>query len=310
VDVAFLFPGQGAQEPGMLHHLIPDQGTEAVAREMSGVLGFDVLSLDTAKALESTIGVQLSLLAAGVATARCLLNLGIRPSVVAGMSVGAFAAAVIADAISLSDATKLVKSRAEQMERLHPYGYGMAAIIGLSETQISSIIEGVTTDAQPVFISNLNAPRQIVVTGFVRAIETVLARAHALGAHKTELLRVSVPSHCPLMESVAHSLDQQLQDIEVRDPECVYISNMRARAVRSANGVQDDLANNIAHTVRWHEATVVAQQLGSQMYIEMQPGHVLSDLVRDNLVGVDAYPVSSTNLKWLVAHAQRVEHFR
>jgi malonate decarboxylase epsilon subunit len=310
VEVAFLFPGQGSQEPEMLHHLMPDQDTEAVVREMSGALGFDVLSLDTANALKSTIGVQLSLLAAGVATARCLLNLGIRPSVVAGMSVGAFAAAVIADAISLSDAAKLVKSRAEQMERLHPSGYGMAAIIGLSETQISSIIEDVTSDAQPVFISNLNAPRQIVVAGFVRAIEAVLARAHALGAHKTELLRVSVPSHCPLMESVAHSLNQQLQDIEVRDPKCVYISNMRARVVRSANGVQDDLANNIGHTVRWHEATVVAQQLGSQMYIEMPPGHVLSDLVRDNLVGVEAHPVSSTNLKWLVAHAQGVEHFR
>src|ERR1700730_4954518 len=175
----------------MLHHLMPDQDTVGVVREMSAVLGFDVLSLDTAKALKSTIGVQLSLLAAGVATARCLLNLGIRPSVVAGMSVGAFAAAVVADAISLSDAAKLVKSRAEQMERLHPSGSGMAAIIGLSETQISSIIEDATTDAQPVFISNLNAPRQIVVAGFVRAIEAVLARAHALGAHKTEWLRVS-----------------------------------------------------------------------------------------------------------------------
>ena len=309
MDVAFLFPGQGSQEPAMLHHLMPDQGMEAVVREVSSVLGFDILSLDTAKALESTIGVQLSLLAAGVASARCLLNLGIRPSVVAGMSVGTFAAAVIADAISLSDAAKLVKSRAEQMERLYPSGCGMAAIIGLSETQVSSIIELVTSDAQPVFISNLNAPRQIVVAGFVRAIEAVLARAHALGAQKTELLRVSVPSHCPLMKSVAHSLEQQLQDIELRDPKCVYISNMRARVIRSANGVQDDLANNIAHTVHWHEATVVAQQLGSQMYIEMQPGHVLSDLVRDNLVGVEAHPVSSTSLKWLVAHAQGVEHF-
>jgi malonate decarboxylase epsilon subunit len=196
VDVAFLFPGQGSQEPGMLHHLMPDQDTEGVVREMSGVLGFDVLSLDTPKALKSTIGVQLSLLAAGVATARCLLNLGIRPSVVAGMSVGAFAAAVIADAISLSDAAKLVKSRAEQMERLHPSGYGMAAIIGLSETQISSIIEDVTTDAQPVFISNLNAPRQIVVAGIVLAIEAVLARAHALGAHKTEWLRLYLKYAC------------------------------------------------------------------------------------------------------------------
>jgi hypothetical protein len=104
---------------------------------------------------------------------------------------------------------------------LYQAGYGMAAIIGLSESQISSII--VTIGSQPVFVSNLNAPRQIVVVGFVRAIEEVLARARALGARRTELLRVSVPSHCPLMESVAYSLDQQLQDMEVRDPKCVYI---------------------------------------------------------------------------------------
>ena len=88
MEVAFLFPGQGSQEPGMLHDLTPGQGTETVLREMSGTLGFDVLSLDTAGALESTIGVQLSLLASGVATARHLLSRGMRPSVVAGMSVG------------------------------------------------------------------------------------------------------------------------------------------------------------------------------------------------------------------------------
>jgi malonate decarboxylase epsilon subunit len=96
--------------------------------------------------------------------------------------------------------------------------------------EISSIVEGVATDSQPAFVSNLNVPRQIVVAGFVRAIEEVLARARALGARKTELLRVSVPAHCPLMVSVAHSLDQLLQDMEVRDPKRIYISNIQARA--------------------------------------------------------------------------------
>jgi malonate decarboxylase epsilon subunit len=148
LEVAFLFPGQGSQEPGMLHDLTPGPGTEAVFREMSGTLGFDVLSLDTAGALKSTTGVQLSLLASGVATARQPLTRSIHPSVVAGKSVGAFAAAVVVDAISLSDATKLVRSRAEQMEGLYAVGYGMAAIIGLSESHVSTIIEGVTTDSQ------------------------------------------------------------------------------------------------------------------------------------------------------------------
>jgi malonate decarboxylase epsilon subunit len=305
VEVAFLFPGQGSQESGMLHHLMPGLETESVLQEMSDLLGFDVISLDTTEALQSTVGVQLSLLASGVAAARYLVSRGIHPSVVAGMSVGAFAAAVVADAISLSDATRLVRSRAEHMESLYPTGYGMAAIIGLSESQVSGIVEKVTTISQPVFISNLNAPRQIVIAGAIRGIEDVLEKARISGARKTELLRVCVPSHCPLMEPVARSLDRQLQEMEVRDPKSVYISNIRARAVRTAEGVKEDLANNIAHCVRWHEATAIAQELGTQTYIEMPPNHVLTDLARENLTGVDVYPVSSIDLNWLVAHVQQ-----
>src|SRR5882757_8443314 len=141
MKVAFLFPGQGSQEPEMLHHLISHPATEEVLQEMSQTLDFDVRVTDGQGALKSTECVQLALLASGVATARVLVQSGMRPTAVVGLSVGAFAAAVLAEAISLTDATRLVRSRAEQMEMMYPSGYGLAALIGLNETQVSGLVE-------------------------------------------------------------------------------------------------------------------------------------------------------------------------
>jgi malonate decarboxylase epsilon subunit len=95
-----------------------------------------------------------------------------------------------------------------------------------------------------------------------------------------------------LLQPVADSLRAQLQSMNVRDPRCVYISNVSARAVRTAAGVAKDLADNIAHGVRWHEATSVAQELGCELFLEAPPGHVLTDLARDNLDRMQAWPVT------------------
>ena len=304
MNTAFLFPGQGSQEPGMLHHLISHRAVEEVLQEMSQTLGFDVRATDSDDALKSTISVQLALLASGVATARVLIQSGLRPTTVAGLSVGAFAAAVVAEAISLGDATKLVLSRAKQMERMYPSGYGLAAVIGLNETQVSGLVKAVSSEAHPVFVGNINAPRQIVIAGSIDGMNEVLNRAVDLGARKTELLHVSVPSHCTLLLPVAKSLQEQLRSMQIRDPQFVYVSNVKARAIRSAVGVATDLADNIAHGVRWHDAISVAQELGCQLFLEMPPGHVLSDLVRENLSEVEAYPVVSSSIGRLLKRAQ------
>jgi malonate decarboxylase epsilon subunit len=210
MKVAFLFPGQGSQEPGMLHHLISHPAAEEVLQEMSQTLGFDVRVTDSEDALQSTMSIQLALLASGVATARALLQSGVRPTAVAGLSVGAFAAAVVAEAVSLSDATKLVRSRAEQMEMMYPSGYGLAALIGLNEAQVSGFVNAINSEAHPVFVGNINAPRQIVIAGSIDGMKEVLSRAVELGARKAKLRPVSVPSHCLLLQPIAQSLREQL----------------------------------------------------------------------------------------------------
>src|SRR5260370_36311006 len=163
VNTAFLFPGQGAQRPGMLHELVDDPAVHLTLDEISDILISDVRLLDSPEALNSTVSVQLALLASGVATARALQRQGVTCCAVAGLSEGAFAAAVVTEAITLKDALILVRSRAEKMEQLYPVGYGLAAIVGLNERQVTAIVDSVNTAPTPGFAGNINAPKVLAI---------------------------------------------------------------------------------------------------------------------------------------------------
>jgi len=310
MSVAFLFPGQGSQVPGMLHNL-PDH--PAIARtldEVSESLHADVRELDSAEALQSTVSVQLALLASGVAVARALFEEGVNPEAVAGLSVGAFAAAVAANVLNLADGVRLVKERGEDMVKLYPQGYGLAAIVGLTERQVSALVEQAYTDQDPVYVGNINAPRQIVIAGSNQAIIKVLQAAEKSGARKAVRLNVSEPSHCPLLEPVAKSLKTRMQAIHLQQPKMIYVGNVTGRALRSANEISEDLATNIAHGVRWYDSTTVLEELGCRLFLEMPPGHVLSELGREAFADVRTLAMSETSLAYvseIVARRQRTK---
>jgi malonate decarboxylase epsilon subunit len=284
----------------MLHTLGNHPAVEETLNEISQALECDVRTFDSPESLKSTVRVQLALLAAGVATARTLQQSGLEASAVAGLSVGAFSAAVAADAISLADAVTLVHSRAEQMEHLYPVGYGLAATVGLSEKQVSRLVELAYTGENPVFVANINAPRQIVIAGSIEGMKKVLDDARFQGARKAEYLDVEVPSHCSLMQPIADSLRAQLGSMRVSDPKVPYIGNVNGRALRSAQGVANDLADNIAHGVRWHDATIVAQELGCDLFLEMPPGHTLRDLAQENIPNISAYSMTNDNFEYVL----------
>jgi malonate decarboxylase epsilon subunit len=308
MSVAFLFPGQGSQVPGMLHNL-PDHA--AVARtldEVSGTLGADVRGLDSAEALQSTVSVQLALLTSGVAVARALFEDGVKPEAVAGLSVGAFAAAVTAGVLNLGDGVRLVMERAEGMVELYPQGYGLAAIIGLTETQVCTLVKNAYTEQNPVYVGNINAPRQIVIAGSNEGMDKVLEAARKSGARKAVRLNVSEPSHCPLLQLVADALKKSLQAIHLQEPKMVYVGNVTGRALRSAEAISEDLATNIAHGVRWYDATTVLQELGCRVFLEMPPGHVLSELGREAFDDVRTLAIGETSLTHAVRLASRFDH--
>jgi malonate decarboxylase epsilon subunit len=307
VSVAFIFPGQGSQAPGMLHHLLDHPAVGRTLDEISDVLHSDVRNIDTEQDLEFTLDAQLALFAAGVATARALMGQNICPAAVSGLSVGAFAAAVTAGVLQLRDGVELVRLRAQQMANLFPTDYGLSAIVGLDECQVTKIVQATTTEQAPVFVGNINAPRQIVIAGANVAMERVLEEARRQGATKAGRLHVSVPSHCPLLQPVADLLARRISAMSLSPPQVVYVGNVNGRPLRTKELVANDLVNNIAHGVRWNDATTVLQELGCNLFLEMPPGHTLSDLAGQNLRGVHSIPVEASVLPRVLRLAQQEE---
>jgi malonate decarboxylase epsilon subunit len=307
VSVAFIFPGQGSQAPGMLHHLLDHPAVGRTLDEISDVLHSDVRSIDTEQDLEFTLDAQLALFAAGVATARALMEQNVRPAAVAGLSVGAFAAAVTAGVLQLRDGVELVTLRARQMSNLFPTGYGLSAIVGLDECQVTKIVNATTTEQAPVFVGNINGPRQIVIAGSNVAMDRVLEQARRQGASKAVRLHVSALSHCPLLQPVADLLAKRISAMSLGPPQMVYVGNVNGRPLRTKELVANDLVNNIAHGVRWNDATTVLQELGCNLFLEMPPGHTLSDLAQHNLRGINSIPVEARVLPRILRVAQQEE---
>ncbi|RFP09174.1 malonate decarboxylase subunit epsilon [Duganella sp. BJB488] len=278
MSILFTFPGQGAQRPGMLHALPSHPEVLRTLDESAAVLAADPLNLDTQEALASTVAVQLCLLIAGVAMARTLIAHGAFPDMVAGLSIGAYPAAVIAGSIDHRDAVKLVARRARLMESAFPYGHGMAAITGLDRYQLEPLIACTHSASTPVYLANLNAHRQMVIAGADAAMQTVMRLAVEHGASKVERLAVNVPSHCPLFEMAAEEMRSAFRDVTLQQPSAVYLSSSAARALRDPARIAEDLAGNMAHQVDWSETAQLAWESGARLAVEMPSGSVLTKL--------------------------------
>jgi malonate decarboxylase epsilon subunit len=272
VSSLLVFPGQGAQQPGMLHRLPRDTVSEA-----SDVLGEDVLLLDTAQALTSTRAVQLCLLVAGVAASR---QLGVPTDFVAGLSIGAYPAAVVAGALGFSDALHLVSLRGELMQQAYPQGYGMTAIIGLELATVEGLLAQVHSVDTPVYLANINADNQVVIAGSDYALNAVAGLAKGCGAGLAKRLAVSVPSHCPLLDAPAKTLAEAFANVPLKTPALGYLSGSRARPVTNIEALRDDLAFNMCRVVDWRGTVQSAYERGVRLQIELPPGAVLTGLAR------------------------------
>ena len=301
--VALLFPGQGAQTSGFLRRLPPHPAVHATLEEARQVLGQDPEQLDSLTALRVTPAVQLATVIAGVAIARALAADGLLPDAVAGLSVGAFAAAVACEALSFSDALRLVKLRGEGMAVAVPRGHGMAAILGLTEREAVKLIARVN-ERTPLYLASVNAPTEVVVSGDDAALALAAEEAHANGAGARRL-RVSIPSHCPLMDVVSRRLREAMRSIPLRRPRLAYVGNHRARIASGGAEVGEDLILNVSRTVRWHDSITLLYELGCRLFVESPPGEVLSNLVRSSFPEARAVALDEAPLATVVTLAQR-----
>ncbi|WP_018912145.1 ACP S-malonyltransferase [Thiomonas sp. FB-6] len=309
MQLAFLFPGQGAQSEGYLRRLPEHARVRETLQEASDLLGEAVESYDRGPALQSTVGVQLGLLVAGVAQARALEAEGVLPDAAAGLSVGAFGAAVACGALEFADALRLVRLRARCMEDDFPRGYGMLAVSGLRQSPLEALLEQVNAGREDprerAYLANLNGDAQFVVAGAEPQLEELLGAARAAGARQVERLAVAVPSHCPLLAHCAGELADSLRGLRLRDARLPYVANTTARALRAAGDIARDLAEGVMRPVRWNDANRLLLELGVQCVIEMPPGQTLGRMVRQLSCRVEVLVSEESSLRSLVVRAQR-----
>jgi malonate decarboxylase epsilon subunit len=301
---ALLFPGQGAQREGFLRRLPDHAAVRATLAEASAILGQDAAELDEAGALQSTVAVQLGTLIAGVAVARALSAEGLCADAVAGLSVGAFTAAVACDALTLAAALPLVKLRGECMARATPPGCGMLALLGLTERDAQHLIARVN-ERVPLYLASVNAPTETVVSGEHAALALASEYARAAGA-AARPLRVAIPSHCPLMDSVSDSLREAFAQVHIGTPRLAYVTNHRARIAAGGAQVAEDLILNVSRPVRWHDSVTLLYELGCRLYIEAPPGTVLASLVKSSFPQARAVALEETRLASAVTAARRL----
>ena len=304
--LAVVFPGQGAQQEGYLRRLAAYAPTRATFDEASHVLNLDVLTLDTAEALRSTVAVQVGMVVAGVATVRALAAEHLTPDVSAGLSVGAYAAAVSCGALAFDDALRMVRRRAELMETAYPSGYGLAAVSGLTEHELEQLAAGHARESgTQVYIGNVNAPRQIVMAGADAALDRFIERALHAGARRATRLAVSVPSHCELLAHASDALLDFAKEIPFSAPISTYVGNRGGRPLHTADAIRDDLATNMRYTVRWFDALTVMIEMGTRVVLEASPGQVLTDITREAFPDVSALAANTIACERLGATVRR-----
>jgi len=274
---ALLFPGQGSQRPNLMGELARTSlGADLLVRA-SAALARDVLAEAATAGEQRGDLLQLAFYLRGVASARALERAHVGIDAVAGHSVGAFAAAVAADALAFEDGARLVALRGETMAAAFPSGFGMAAIVGLDEVDVARVVARSAGD-DALFVTNVNAPDNISISGTSAAIERALVAAAGVGARSVRRLDVSVPSHSPLLNQTRDVLARALSVVDVRSPSRVLVGGIDGRVLRDARAIREELSGGVAAPVRWADATRVLYERGVRLFVEAPPGDVLTRL--------------------------------
>jgi len=284
MSVAFVFPGQGSQQIGMMEGFADDAAVRATFAEASEVLGDDLWQLvehGPADALNLTRNTQPVMLTAGVAVWRAWqASGGPRPAFMAGHSLGEYTALVAAGALAFEDAVPLVRFRAEAMQDAVATGVGaMAAIMGGDDDAIADACRE-AAQGEVVEPVNFNAPGQVVIAGNKSAVERAMAAAKARGAKRALLLPVSAPFHSSLLKPAAERLASRLAQVDIRPPSVPVVHNVDVATHAGPDDIRRALAQQAASPVRWTETIRMLAANGVTHVVECGPGKVLTGLAR------------------------------
>ena len=283
MSLGFVFPGQGAQQVGMVGDVVAaEPAARARFEEASDTLGFDlpkIIREGPAERLNSTEITQPAMLLASMAlfdawTARG----GARPTLVAGHSLGEYSALTAAGALDFAAAVRLVHERGKLMQEAVPAGEGaMAAILGLDDDAVAACCDGVAGIVTP---ANYNSPGQVVIAGAADAVQAAADACKDAGARRALVLDVSVPSHCVLMAPAGDRLADLLDAVALREASIPVVQNVNAEAATAASVIRANLLRQLVSPVRWSASVTTMASAGVQVFVECGPGNVLAGLAR------------------------------
>lgn len=289
---ALVFPGQGSQSLGMMAAYGDSPLIRATFDEASAALGRDLWQLVTegpTEALAQTVNTQPLMLTADIAVWRLWLEKqGPRPAMLAGHSLGEYAALVAAGVLDLKTAAPLVELRANAMQEAVPAGVGaMAAILNLDADKIKAICAA-QAQGEVVQAVNFNSPEQTVIAGHKAAVERAMDACKASGAKRAVMLPVSAPFHSALMQPAAERLQAALASLDLKSPAIPVLNNVDVAVASAPAEIKAALVRQAAAPVRWVETILAIQAAGITHVFECGPGKVLAGLTKrcaDGLAG-------------------------
>ena len=283
-SIAFLFPGQGSQVISMGRELAEsypiarqtfDEADEALGYKLCGIC-FE----GPEEKLRLTEITQPAILTTSVAAWRVLDERGIKPSFVAGHSLGEYSAHVAAGSLTFADAVRTVSKRGQYMQEAVPVGVGaMSAILGMDLDRVIAICED-AANGEVCEPANINSSEQIVISGHTGAVERATKLADERGAKRAKILPVSAPFHCSLMKPAQDRLAGDLSNLAFRNPRVPVVCNVDASSVQDAEGSRDALIRQVTGSVKWEQSMRLLIAQGVQTFVELGPGKVLCGLMR------------------------------
>jgi [acyl-carrier-protein] S-malonyltransferase len=302
MSTALVFPGQGSQAVGMGKRLAEEFAVaRSVFEEVDAALAEKLSATmweGPADKLMLTENAQPALMAVSLAALRVLeteagLDLPRDAAFVAGHSLGEYSALAAAQALTIADAARLLRTRGRAMQKAVPVGVGaMAALVGTTLDQARGLAQD-AADAGVCAAANDNGGGQVVLSGAKSAVERAVEMAKERGVKRAMILPVSAPFHCSLMQPAADVMAEAFSQVDVRRPRVPLVANVLAKPVSDPATIVRALVQQVTGTVRWRESVLFMAEAGVKIFYEIGAGRVLTGLIKRIAEGAIASPIGT-----------------